>query len=74
MLLQAAHELANALRSKLGERIIGPAFPIIKRLQGQYQQEIKIKYEKTISDKKIKEYLLALLDTFYETTRYKKLE
>jgi primosomal protein N' (replication factor Y) len=73
LLLQAAHELANALRSKLGERIIGPAFPIIKRLQGQYQQEIKIKYEKTISDKKIKEYLLALLDTFYETTRYKKI-
>jgi len=73
LLLQGALDLAHALRSKLGERIIGPAFPIIKRLQGQYQQEIKIKYEKTLSDKRIKEYLLALLDTFYETTRYKKI-
>jgi hypothetical protein len=39
-----------------------------------YQQEIKIKFEKTLSDKKMKEYLLALLDQFYKNVRYKKIK
>lgn len=74
LLVQAAHDLANALKKTLKERVIGPEFPIIKRLQGKYQQEIKIKYEKSLSDKKIKEHLLALLDQFYKNTRYKKIK
>lgn len=74
LLIRAANDLANSLKTSLKERIIGPEFPLIKRLQGKYQQEIKIKYEKTLSDKKIKEYLLELLNQFYENTRYRKIK
>lgn len=74
LLVNAAHHLSNALKKTLHERVIGPEFPLIKRLQGKYQQEIKIKYEKNLSDKKIKEHLLALLNQFYENTRFKKIK
>lgn len=74
LLVNAALHLSNALKKTLHERVIGPEFPLIKRLQGKYQQEIKIKYEKTLSDKKIKEHLLALLNQFYENTRFKKIK
>jgi hypothetical protein len=40
----------------------------------QYQKEIKIKYEKSLSDKKIKEHLLALLTNFYEMVSYKSIK
>jgi primosomal protein N' (replication factor Y) len=74
LVIQASKALAEALKQKLNERILGPEFPMIKRIQGMYQQEIKIKFEKTLSDKKMKEYLLALLDQFYKNVRYKKIK
>lgn len=74
LVVSAANALAFELRKTLKERVIGPEFTLIKRLQGRYQQEIKIKYEKSLSDKKIKEHLLALLDQFYENTRFKKVK
>jgi len=74
LVVSAANALAFELRKTLKERVIGPEFTLIKRLQGRYQQEIKIKYEKSLSDKKVKEHLLALLDQFYENTRFKKVK
>jgi primosomal protein N' (replication factor Y) len=74
LLVRAASDLSNALKKTLHERVIGPEFPLIKRLQGKFQQEIKVKYEKTLSDKKIKEHLMELLHQFYENTRYKKIK
>jgi len=74
LLVRASQDLANALKKTLSERVLGPDFPLIKRIQGKYQQEIKIKYEKSLSDKKIKEHLLTLLNQFYENTRYKKIK
>jgi len=62
------------LKSALKERVLGPEFPIVKRIQNQYQKEIKIKYEKSLSDKKIKEHLMALLTNFYEMVSYKAIK
>jgi primosomal protein N' (replication factor Y) len=62
------------LKNALKERVLGPEFPIVKRIQNQFQKEIKLKYEKTLSDKKIKEHLLALLNQFYETVPYKTIK
>jgi primosomal protein N' (replication factor Y) len=66
--------MAMHLKSALKERVLGPEFPIVKRVQNQYQKEIKIKYEKSLSDKKIKEHLLALLTNFYEMVSYKSIK
>lgn len=74
LLVRASQDLANALKKTLSDRVVGPDFPLIKRIQGKYQQEIKIRYEKSLSDKKIKEHLLALLNQFYENTRNKKIK
>ena len=62
---RAASELANTLRSIFKERVLGPEFPIIKRIQNQFLKEIKLKIERTAPDKKVKERIAALLDEFY---------
>ena len=74
LLNRGAHDFAMHLKSALKERVLGPEFPLIKRIQNQYQKEIKIKYEKSLSDKKIKEHLLALLNHFYEMVPYKSIK
>jgi primosomal protein N' (replication factor Y) len=74
LLNRASQDLAMHLKSALKERVLGPEFPIVKRIQNQYQKEIKIKYEKSLSDKKIKEHLMALLTNFYEMVSYKSIK
>jgi len=74
LLNRASQDLAMHLKSALKERVLGPEFPIVKRIQNQYQKEIKIKYEKSLSDKKIKEHLMALLTNFYEMVSYKAIK
>ncbi len=74
LLNRASQDMAMHLKSALKERVLGPEFPIVKRVQNQYQKEIKIKYEKSLSDKKIKEHLLALLTNFYEMVSYKSIK
>jgi primosomal protein N' (replication factor Y) len=74
LLSRASLDLAMHLKNALKERVLGPEFPIVKRIQNQFQKEIKLKYEKTLSDKKIKEHLLALLNQFYETVPYKTIK
>ncbi len=74
LLNQASHLFAQELKKTLKERVLGPEFPIIKKIQNQYQKEIKIKYEKSLSDKKIKEHLMALLEQFYTLVPYKSIK
>lgn len=44
---QAAAELAKLLRTRLGERVLGPVQPHIARLRGYYLQDILLKLEKS---------------------------
>jgi primosomal protein N' (replication factor Y) len=62
---KASFELAKLLRETFKERVLGPEFPIIKRIQNQFLKEIKLKIERTASDKKVKERITALLHEFY---------
>jgi primosomal protein N' (replication factor Y) (superfamily II helicase) len=43
---EAAEWVAKALRSKLGERVLGPVQPAVPRVRGLYAQEILLKLEK----------------------------
>jgi primosomal protein N' (replication factor Y) len=65
MVEKAAIELAKTLRETFKERVLGPEFPIIKRIQNQFLKEIKLKIERTAPDKKVKERIATLLDEFY---------
>jgi primosomal protein N' (replication factor Y) len=62
---KGAIEFANSLREVFKERVIGPEFPIVRRIQNLYLKSIKLKVEKDISDKKIKERIQQLIDAFY---------
>ena len=69
----AAIEVANSLRTSFKERVLGPEFPIIKKIQKLYLKEIKIKYEKSLSDIKVKERIQALLTEFYSKSQNKSV-
>ena len=61
----AAIELAQSLRDTFKERVLGPEFPIIKRIQNLFLKEIKLKIERSASDKKVKEKIALIIDQFY---------
>lgn len=61
----SAQSLADKLRPVFKERIIGPEFPIIKRIQNFYIKEIKIKIEKDAPERKVKQKIQEIIDLFY---------
>ncbi len=51
----AAQNLTDKLRIVFKERVVGPEFPLIKRIQNFFIKEIKIKIEKDAPDRKVKD-------------------
>jgi primosomal protein N' (replication factor Y) len=66
--------LANQLRDVFKERVLGPEFPIIKRIQNKFLKEIKLKIERGAPDKKVKARILQDLDAFYQNVRFKGIQ
>lgn len=55
---QAAIQLSQALRLQLGERILGPEFPLVSRIRNYYIKSILIKLEKQgLNLQKVKEFI-----------------
>ncbi|MEY4287662.1 MAG: hypothetical protein RL511_1751 [Bacteroidota bacterium] len=71
---EGAQFLADQLRNVFKERVLGPEFPIIKRIQNKYLKEIKLKIERGAPDKKVKARILQDLDTFYQNVRFKSIQ
>jgi len=61
----AAQNLVEKLRPVFKERVVGPEFPLIKRIQNFYIKEIKIKIEKDAPERKVKQKLQEIIDIFY---------
>ncbi len=68
-----ATDLAGKLRSVFKERILGPEFPVVKKIQQYYLKKITIKIEKDVSDKKVKERISEIIDDFYSVPRNKSI-
>jgi primosomal protein N' (replication factor Y) len=68
-----AQHFAASLRTLFKERVIGPEFPVIKRIQNNYLKCIVLKIEKEAPDKKIKERLQQLVDAFYSVPSNKSI-
>ena len=66
--------LANQLRDVFKERVLGPEFPIIKRIQNKFLKEIKLKIERGAPDKKVKARILQDIDAFYQNVRFKGIQ
>lgn len=63
---RGASELALSLRDVFKERVMGPEFPLVKRIQNLFLKEIKLKIERTASDKKVKEQISRIVNHFFE--------
>jgi primosomal protein N' (replication factor Y) len=69
----SAQDLGNRLKEVFKERVIGPEYALIPRIKNQFIKVIKLKYEKTVSDKAIKEKVQLLLDQFYSISENKSI-
>ncbi len=65
--------VANLLREKLGNRVLGPEYSSIKRIRNLYNKMITVKFEKTASPKKVKEYVQECLDKNNMHNDFKRL-
>jgi primosomal protein N' (replication factor Y) len=65
MVHAASIELADQLKGVFKERVLGPEFPIIKRIQNYFLKEIKLKIERSAPERKVKEKIREIIDQFY---------
>lgn len=70
---KGADAFASLLRSLFFERVIGPEFPIIPRIQNTYRKEIMLKIEADAPQLKIKERIRELTDQFYSVPLHKSI-
>jgi primosomal protein N' (replication factor Y) len=68
-----AAELANALKVVFGSRVIGPEFPLVRRVQNLYIKIIRLKIERSYSQKQIKEKVKDIVDAFYSAPHNKSV-
>lgn len=70
----ASIELADQLKEVFKERVLGPEFPLIKRIQNYYLKEIKLKIERSAPERKVKEKIRELIDAFYAKPAHKSVK
>ncbi len=73
LLDKASMDFALSLRETFKERVLGPEFPVVRRIQNLYLKSIKLKLEKDASDKKVKERIQHLIDAFYSVPLNKSI-
>lgn len=73
LLNEAADHFAKQLKGVFHERVTGPEFPSIKRIQNYYLKQIRIKIEQKAPQHKVKERLHELTDQFYSVPRFKSV-
>ncbi len=61
----SAADLAQQLKAVFGSRIIGPEYPLVRKIQNSYIKIIRIKMEREASHKKIKGRLQEIINQFY---------
>lgn len=71
---EAAQYFANELKKTFKERVLGPEFPVIKRIQNKFLKEIKLKIERGAPDKKVKARILQEIDAFYQNVQFKGIQ
>jgi primosomal protein N' (replication factor Y) len=69
----AAKEFTDLLRSVFKQRVMGPEYALVPRINNQFIKITKLKIEKTMSDKKVKETVHHLIDQFYSVASNKSV-
>ncbi len=60
----AAYEFGQMLRTRLGDRLLGPEYPLVGRVRNQYRMQLMVKMEHGISFKAVKKYILECTGNF----------
>ncbi|MFK7787236.1 MAG: primosomal protein N' [Crocinitomicaceae bacterium] len=61
----ATSELADSMKALFKERVLGPEYPVVRRIQNFYLKQITLKIERSANDRKVKIRLQELIDQFY---------
>lgn len=69
----AAEDFASGLRDTLGQRVLGPEYPLVSRIKNQYIKDILIKSEKEASISWVKTKILETRDDFASKQKYKQV-
>lgn len=69
----AAAVLSGSLREIFKERVLGPDYPVVKRINNLFLKNIIIKIERDAPDKKVKERLQELINAFYSVPLHKSI-
>ncbi len=73
VLNMASQNLANVLRAKLGDRILGPEQPLVARIRNYYIKQIIIKVEKGAAIQKVKMVLKDTIKDFNAQKDFKSV-
>ena len=68
-----AADLADRMKEVFGSRVLGPEFPVVKRIQNSYLKVIRLKIEREASQKKAKQLLRKKVDAFYSVAYNKSV-
>ena len=69
----AAIDLANSMKSLFKERVLGPEYPVVRRVKNLYLKRITLKIEREANDKKVKVRLQEMIDQFYASPSHKSV-
>jgi primosomal protein N' (replication factor Y) len=73
ILHNASNKLASELRKIFKERILGPEYPVVKRIYNYYLKKITIKIEREANDKQVKEHIYKIVDDFCSVPLHKSI-
>jgi primosomal protein N' (replication factor Y) len=73
VLNHASTYLANALKSQLGSRVLGPEQPLVSRIRNYYIKQIIIKTEKNAAIKKVKVIVKDTIKDFNAQKEFKSI-
>ncbi len=69
----SALEFADSLKDVFKERVLGPEYPIVKRINNLYLKTVVLKIEREISHKIVKEQIQQKVDEFYAIAANKSI-
>lgn len=73
LLADAANLFAKQLKMKLGDAVLGPEFPSVARLKGQYQKQIILKVNRKLMMQNVKAYVLKQADRVFLQKAYARV-
>jgi len=74
VLNEGAREFVTELKTKFGERVLGPDFPVISRIKNQYIKNAMLKVERKVSVAKTRELVMEVKNHFEAFSEYKSVK